>query len=84
MSLNISGLTSHPDRPFTIASSSRDSTVRLWSITPLVQPLEMNIIAGKPWSDFYGTVGRFIIVSKGSTNNWLTHLYFIGCIYQLM
>ncbi|XP_071125109.1 WD repeat-containing protein 17-like [Mytilus edulis] len=53
---DVYGLTSHPDRPFLIASSSRDSTVRLWNITPLVQPLEMNIIAGKPWSEIFGTV----------------------------
>ncbi|CAL1530909.1 unnamed protein product, partial [Lymnaea stagnalis] len=50
------GLTSHPDRPFLLASSSRDSTVRLWSITSLVQPIELHILAGRPWAEM-GAVG---------------------------
>ena len=53
----ISGLTAHPDRPFIVASCSRDSTVRLWSMTPLVQPLEINIIADRPWSEIIAAPG---------------------------
>ncbi|ELT94041.1 hypothetical protein CAPTEDRAFT_222827 [Capitella teleta] len=46
---DVYGVTSHPQRPFSIASSSRDSTVRIWSLTPLVQPLEISILAERPW-----------------------------------
>ena len=52
------GLTSHPSRPFVLASCSRDSTVRIWSLTPLVQPLEMNIIAGRPWTEIITSPGE--------------------------
>lgn len=48
---DVYGLACHPRRPFVMASCSRDSTVRLWSLTPLVQPLEMNILAGKSWDN---------------------------------
>lgn len=54
----VTGLTSHPDRPFLMASSSRDSTVRLWSLNSLVQPIELNILAGKPWTSVLGTTGQ--------------------------
>ncbi|XP_052276761.1 WD repeat-containing protein 17-like isoform X3 [Dreissena polymorpha] len=53
---DVYGLACHPSRPFILASSSRDSTVRLWSITSLVQPIEMNILAGKSWSQVLGTI----------------------------
>ncbi|XP_069128955.1 WD repeat-containing protein 17-like [Argopecten irradians] len=53
---DVYGLACHPKRPFLLASSSRDSTLRLWSLNSLVQPIEINIIAGKPWSDIIGTV----------------------------
>ncbi|XP_060065865.1 WD repeat-containing protein 17-like [Ylistrum balloti] len=53
---DVYGLTCHPRRPFLLASSSRDSTLRLWSLNSLIQPIEINIIAGKPWSDIIGTV----------------------------
>ncbi|KAJ8298038.1 hypothetical protein KUTeg_024569 [Tegillarca granosa] len=52
---DVYGLTCHPLRPFLLASCSRDSTVRLWSLSSLVQPIEMNVIAGKPWTDIIGT-----------------------------
>ncbi|KAH9519882.1 WD repeat-containing protein 17 [Bulinus truncatus] len=48
---DVYGLTLHPSRPFVLASSSRDSTVRLWSITSLIQPIELQILAGKPWPE---------------------------------
>ncbi|XP_059144021.1 WD repeat-containing protein 17-like [Physella acuta] len=46
---DVYGLTSHPSRPFLLASCSRDSTVRLWLTTSLVQPIELQILAGKPY-----------------------------------
>lgn len=52
---DVYGLTSHPERPFLMASSSRDSTVRLWSLNSLVQPIELNILTGKPWASVVGT-----------------------------
>ncbi len=52
------GLTCHPDRPFVMASCSRDSTVRIWSLTPLVQPLEMNIIADRSWNEILASQGQ--------------------------
>nr|KAI8756432.1 WD repeat-containing protein 17-like [Biomphalaria glabrata] len=48
---DVYGLTSHPSRPFLLASCSRDSTVRLWTITSLIQPIELHLLAGKPWSE---------------------------------
>ncbi|XP_064637319.1 WD repeat-containing protein 17-like isoform X2 [Lineus longissimus] len=53
---DVYGLTCHPMRPFVLASCSRDSTVRIWSLTPLVMPLEMNILAQRPWTEITGTV----------------------------
>lgn len=53
---DVYGLTCHASRPFILASSSRDSTVRLWSLASFAQPIEINILAGKPWSQILGTV----------------------------
>ncbi|XP_070198103.1 WD repeat-containing protein 17-like [Littorina saxatilis] len=55
---DVYGLTCHPNRPFLMASCSRDSTLRLWSLTPLVQPVELNILAHKPLSEILGTPDR--------------------------
>ncbi|XP_041358787.1 WD repeat-containing protein 17-like [Gigantopelta aegis] len=52
---DVYGLTCHPKRPFLLASSSRDSTVRLWSLTSLIQPIELNILARKPWTEIIGS-----------------------------
>ncbi|KAM4836670.1 WD repeat-containing protein 17 isoform 4-T4 [Thomomys bottae] len=51
---DVYGLTCHPSRPFTMASCSRDSTVRLWSLTPLITPLQINILAGRSWAEIIG------------------------------
>lgn len=40
-----------------MASSSRDSTVRMWSLNSLVQPIELNVLAGKPWTSVLGSTG---------------------------
>lgn len=51
------GLTCHPSRPFTMASCSRDSTVRLWSLTPLITPLQINILVDRTWEEVIGNTG---------------------------
>lgn len=52
------GLTCHQNRPFTMASCSRDSTVRLWSLTPLVSPLLLNVLTEQPWEKITGSTGE--------------------------
>lgn len=56
--LSLLGLTCHPSRPFTMASCSRDSTVRLWSLTPLVNPIQINILADRCWDEVIGNIGK--------------------------
>ncbi|XP_043560687.1 WD repeat-containing protein 17 isoform X4 [Chiloscyllium plagiosum] len=55
---DVYGLTCHPNRPFTMASCSRDSTVRLWSLTPLISPLQINILAEQQWEEIIGNTDR--------------------------
>ncbi|XP_053478125.1 WD repeat-containing protein 17 [Ictalurus furcatus] len=55
---DVYGLTCHPSRPFTMASCSRDSTVRLWSLTPLIAPLLINILTEHSWDDIIGNTGE--------------------------
>uniref|UniRef100_A0A8C0TXB2 WD repeat domain 17 n=1 Tax=Cyanistes caeruleus TaxID=156563 RepID=A0A8C0TXB2_CYACU len=57
---DVYGLTCHPSRPFTMASCSRDSTVRLWSLTPLISPLQINIITDRCWDDIIGNTDRAV------------------------
>ncbi|NXU34394.1 WDR17 protein, partial [Drymodes brunneopygia] len=57
---DVYGLTCHPSRPFTMASCSRDSTVRLWSLTPLINPLQINIITDRCWDDIIGNTDRAV------------------------
>lgn len=54
------GLTCHPEQPFLLASSSRDSTLRLWSLMPLLQPLELSILADMPPADVFSTPGELL------------------------
>ncbi|TSX30740.1 WD repeat-containing protein 17 [Bagarius yarrelli] len=54
-------LTCHPSRPFTMASCSRDSTVRLWSLTPLIAPLLINILTEHSWDDIIGNTDRAMV-----------------------
>ncbi|XP_008581955.1 PREDICTED: WD repeat-containing protein 17 isoform X2 [Galeopterus variegatus] len=37
-----------------MASCSRDSTVRLWSLTPLITHLQINILADRSWEEIIG------------------------------
>ncbi|KFP71818.1 WD repeat-containing protein 17 [Acanthisitta chloris] len=57
---DVYGLTCHPSHPFTMASCSRDSTVRLWSLTPLINPLQINILADRCWDDIIGNTDRAV------------------------
>ena len=41
-----------------MASCSRDSTVRLWSLSLHVQPLQISILAGHPISDILPHTGK--------------------------
>lgn len=58
--LTCEGLTCHQSRPFTMASCSRDSTVRLWSLTPLISPLLLNVLTEQPWEKVIGNTGEVL------------------------
>ena len=46
--------------PFTVASSSRDSTVRIWSFSKLVQGITTRLLFSKtPIDDIVGDAGLF-------------------------
>ena len=45
--LLIVGLTCHRFRPFTVASCSRDSTVRIWSLSHLACSFQIDVLAKK-------------------------------------
>ncbi|KAM6220322.1 WD repeat-containing protein 17 isoform 6-T6 [Rhynchocyon petersi] len=57
---DVYGLTCHPSRPFTMASCSRDSTVRLWSLAPVINPLQINILADRSWEEIIGNTDNAI------------------------
>ncbi|KFO84404.1 WD repeat-containing protein 17 [Buceros rhinoceros silvestris] len=57
---DVYGVTCHPRRPFTMASCSRDSTVRLWSLAPLINPLQINILADRCWDEIIGNTDRAV------------------------
>ncbi|KAM6440167.1 WD repeat-containing protein 17 isoform 1-T4 [Liasis olivaceus] len=59
---DVYGLTCHPSCPFTMASCSRDSTVRLWSLTPLINPLQIRILADRSWDEIIGNIDRAVEV----------------------
>ncbi len=65
--ITLAGLTSHPSRPFVMATCSRDSTVRIWSLTPLIQPVEINILAQRPWNEIIQAPGN---VMSPHNRNW--------------
>uniref|UniRef100_A0A1A7XK62 WD repeat domain 17 n=1 Tax=Iconisemion striatum TaxID=60296 RepID=A0A1A7XK62_9TELE len=58
---DVYGLTCHQNRPFTMASCSRDSTVRLWSLTPLISPLLLNILTQQPWEKIIGNTDTAMV-----------------------
>uniref|UniRef100_A0A3Q3L7V5 WD repeat domain 17 n=1 Tax=Mastacembelus armatus TaxID=205130 RepID=A0A3Q3L7V5_9TELE len=58
---DVYGLTCHQSRPFTMASCSRDSTVRLWSLTPLISPLLLNILTNQPWEKIIGNTDTAMV-----------------------
>lgn len=61
------GLACHVDRPFIVTSCSRDSTLRVWSIARIIQPLEINILCSRPWKE--------IVISPG------THVSYVVVVY---
>ena len=50
--VGVAGLTCHRYRPFTVASCSRDSTVRVWSLAQLAFPLQVGVLIQQPWDEF--------------------------------
>ena len=56
------GLACHVERPFIVTSCSRDSTLRVWSIARLVQPLEINILCSRPWKEIVISPGPLMFV----------------------
>lgn len=76
------GLTCHPHRPFTMASCSRDSTVRLWSLTPLITPLQINILADRPWEEILGNTGveTLHVLDLVSKYGLISLLFSLGCV----
>ncbi|KAJ7409714.1 WD repeat-containing protein 17 [Willisornis vidua] len=73
---DVYGLSCHPSRPFTMASCSRDSTVRLWSLTPLINPLQINILADRCWDDIIGNT------VKGQDDSLLPQNYCKGIMHM--
>ena len=55
---DVYGLTAHPNRPFVLASCARDSTLRIWSLTPLITSLQMKTLAMRPLDDVISSTGR--------------------------
>ena len=49
------GLTCHRYRPFTVASCSRDSTVRIWSMSHLACSLQIDVLAERPLDNLMTT-----------------------------
>ena len=55
-----SGLACHPRRPFLVASTSRDSTVRLWSLSSLAYPMSLSILAQRRHDEIFAkNIGMF-------------------------
>ncbi|GIY18628.1 uncharacterized protein CEXT_683761 [Caerostris extrusa] len=55
---DVYGLSCHTQRPFMLASTSRDSTVRFWSMLPLVSSLYLKILVSYPLSDIFHPSGQ--------------------------
>lgn len=75
------GLTCHQSRPFTMASCSRDSTVRLWSLTPLISPLLLNILTDQPWEKIIGNTGKNRILRPRHRKKLLTACPIVYCCW---
>lgn len=68
--------------PFTMASCSRDSTVRLWSLTPLITPLQINILADRSWEEIIGNTGveTLHVLDLLSKYGLISALSLLGCV----
>lgn len=62
LNLSLAGLSIHPVRPFLLASCSRDSTMRLWSLASFVAPLYLKVLAGKPDDEIIRVNGEYNVV----------------------
>ena len=62
---DVYGLTAHPNRPFVLASCARDSTLRIWSLTPLITSLQMKTLAMRPLDDVISATGKMLLKIKG-------------------
>lgn len=62
--LLFAGLSIHPVRPFLLASCSRDSTMRLWSLASFVAPLYLKVLAGKPDDEIIKLTGEWNFINK--------------------
>eukprot|EP00727_Mastigamoeba_balamuthi_P011385 m51a1_g687 hypothetical protein (951) ;mRNA; f:322611-326513 len=62
---DVYGLDVNPHRPFIFASSSRDTTARIWSMEDEVSELKLKAIAGLPWSQLCNTT-EAVWDSKGA------------------
>ena len=59
---DVYGLTAHPNRPFVLATCSRDSTLRIWSLAPLVTCLQMKTLAMRPLDELISATGEYISI----------------------
>ena len=59
------GLACHPHRPFFVASTSRDSTVRFWSLNYFVQKISLASLAYRPTAQIVAkNIGMYFLFSK--------------------
>lgn len=57
-----------------MASCSRDSTVRLWSLTTLITPLYINILADRSWEEIFGNTG----IENSHESYFIVHNHFMS------
>ena len=69
------GLACHAERPFIVTSCSRDSTLRVWSIARLAQPLEINVLCSRP--------SKEIVISPGVYTQFARYKYVCWCVRLL-
>ena len=51
---DVYGIACHPERPFVIASTSRDTTLRFWVLDGIVAPLRTKALLGCDWAGIIG------------------------------
>lgn len=65
-----------------MASCSRDSTVRLWSLTPLITPLQINILADRSWEEIIGNTGMetLHVLDLLSKYDFISAVFSLSCV----